>query len=98
MEHLKIIEPYLNQIKTTEETLDNKALSEAILKLEPLVERMLQSNMNQVLNFLYRLDISEEKVKHILFGDHKEKASLLLSEAIVKREIVRRIFRLKYSS
>ena len=98
MDHLVILHPFLDHLKSDEDQLDEALLKEVIQKLEPWVERILQSDMNQVLNFLYRLDISEEKVKYILFGDHQEKASLLLSEAIVQREIVRRIFRLKYSS
>lgn len=98
MDYLETIQPYLALIETPETTLDQSNFDKALAKLEPIVEQMLRGNMNDVFSILYRLDISEEKVKHILFGDHNEKSSLLLAEAILKREIVRRIFRLKYSS
>jgi hypothetical protein len=97
MSYLDVITPYLNQIDTPETKLDQVVFDEALSKLEPIVEQMLRGDMNLVFNALYRLDIAEEKVKFILFGDHNEKASKLLAEAILQREIVRRIFRLKYS-
>lgn len=97
MSYLEVISPYLEKIDTPETTLDQSVFDEALQKLEPVVEQMLRGDMNLVFNVLYRLDVSEEKVKYILFGTHEEKASKLLAEAILQREIVRRIFRLKYS-
>ncbi len=98
MSYLQTIEPYINLITTPNSVLDTPLFEEALSKLEPVVEQMLRGDMSLVLNILYRLDIAEEKVKYILFGNHKEKASKLLAEAILQREIVRKIFRLKYSS
>lgn len=97
MSFLEVIHPYLDQIETEDTKLDQAVIDEAIIKLEPIVAQMLNGDMNLVLNVLYRLDIPEEKVKYTLFGDHEEKASKMLAELIVKREIIRRIFRLKYS-
>ena len=97
MNYLEVISPYLAKIDTPGAKLDKSVFNEALLKLEPVVDLMLRGDMNIVFNVLYRLDVSEEKVKFILFGTHEEKASKLLAEAILEREIVRRIFRLKYS-
>jgi len=98
MSYLEILQPYLSVIKTDKQTLDQEAFQEALQKLEPYIEQLLRGNMGDVLNLLYRLDISEEKVKYILFGNHQEPTSKLLAEAILQREIVRRIFRLKYAT
>lgn len=97
MEYLEAIQPYLIQIQRPTDRLDQEAFDQALLKLEPVVDRMLKGNMNELLHFLYRLDVSEQKVKHIFFGHHQDRVSRLLAEAILQREIVRRIFRLKYS-
>lgn len=98
MSHLTIVQPYLLKIITPEDTLDQTILDEIMSKLEPYIAHLLKGDMNNVFSLLYRLDVSEEKVKHILFGDHNESSSKLLAEAILQREIVRRIYRLKYSS
>jgi hypothetical protein len=96
--HLDILHPYLEQIDFETKTLNQTFFNEALVKLEPLVEQLMRSEMTNLLNTLYRLDVSEEKVKYILFGNHEEKASKMLAEAILQREIVRKIFRQKYQS
>ena len=98
MSHLEIISPYLTKITADNKTLDQEAFDKALEKLEPYVAQLLKGNMNDVFSLLYKLDVSEEKVKFILFGDHQDQTSKLLAEAILQREIVRRFFRLKYSA
>jgi hypothetical protein len=96
MDSLELISPFLDTIDSIDKEIDQEMFEQYVLKLEPLVSKALQSDMQLLLNTLYRLDVYEEKVKYILFGNHEEKASLLLSRAILEREIVRKIFRLKY--
>ena len=98
MSHLQIISPYLVDITAEQKTLNQKVFDEVMAKLEPYVAHLLTGNMNDVFSLLYRLDVSEEKVKFILFGDHEEQTSKLLAEAILQREIIRRYYRLKYSA
>ncbi|MXV37734.1 hypothetical protein GO491_03425 [Flavobacteriaceae bacterium Ap0902] len=61
------------------------------------VDYLIQYDFNKLLNILYRVDVSEEKLKQALSENEKSKASVVISLLLIEREIQKRAFRAKYS-
>jgi len=92
------IKPEINKIDLTDnDDIHQIEIDNILQKLEPIIEKLLNKDFERLLSFLYRLDVSEKLVNHILFGNHEEKSSILLSEAIIRRELLRKYYRVKYS-
>ena len=91
------LEPEIDKINLMDSDIHQIEIDNILQKLEPIIEVLLNKDFERLLNFLYRLDVSETVVNHILFDNHGEKTSMLLSEAIIRRELLRRYCRVKYS-
>lgn len=69
------------------------ALAEVSSKLLPLIEHYLQKDISQLLNLLYRIDVSEQRLKEAL--TNTQPASKIC-ELIIEREFQKAESRIKY--
>lgn len=82
---------YLQLSKKKEYTYD-----EAFLKIMRVVEDLLAKDFQQLVNILYRIDVSEEKLKQALALSTDNPASII-TKMIIERELLKVEFRRKYS-
>ena len=83
---------YLQLAKQKEYTYE-----EAFLKIMRVVEDLLAKDFQQLVNVLYRIDVSEEKLKQALALSTDNPASVI-TKMIIERELLKVEFRKKYSS
>lgn len=86
-------------------SLDHDSLPESIASIDdlkelliPVINYLLDRDMTRLLNALYRIDISENKVKQVLMVENPANIASKLAELIVQRELQKVITRRKYSS
>ena len=86
--------------------LDSDALSLAsneisqetlLAKLTAIVNYLLSKDFNRLMNALYRIDVSEEKLKRTL-ASNTDNTAKAISELILERELQKVETRKKYSS
>ncbi len=68
------------------------------IELNKVVSYLLDKDFNRLLNVLYRIDVSEAKVKLILGKEKPEHLSETLTDLIIERELKKIETRKKYSS
>jgi ABC-type phosphate/phosphonate transport system ATPase subunit len=83
----------------TEFSIHNTELSRETLlqQLKRLVNYLLEKDFGKLLQVLYRIDISEEKLKAALASDEGDPVTLI-SNMILEREMQKVATRKKYSS
>ena len=64
-------------------------------RLTKIVSHLLSTDFNQLVNVLYRIDVSEEKLKEALAIGSNAPAKTI-AEMIIKRELQKVAFRKKY--
>ncbi|UII32982.1 hypothetical protein LVD17_03960 [Fulvivirga ulvae] len=86
-------------------SLDHDALPGSIASIDdlkelliPVINYLLDRDMTRLLNALYRIDISENKVRQVLTVENPNDIAPRLAELIVQRELQKVITRRKYSS
>lgn len=87
------------QIEPTYLDIENSSTfsyEQAFLKVKRVVEDLLSRDFNTLLNTLYRIDVSEVKLKRVLAEGHEDLASII-TEMILKRELQKVETRRKYS-
>ncbi len=72
-------------------------LNDVFLALEPQITRLIQLNFNDVMRLLYRIDISEEKVRKQM-DIMPDDASRAMTILILRREIEKVVLRKQYSA
>lgn len=55
--------------------------------LSEAVNRMISNDFTRLLNILYRLDVSEEKIKVAVSASTEQPASDLIADLIIKRQL-----------
>lgn len=74
------------------------AYAELSAQLAPVIEYMLEEQTDKFWNLIYGIDLSEAKVKHILFGkDEIPNAIGELTDLILKRELQKVVIRYYYA-
>jgi hypothetical protein len=74
------------------------AYQELTDQLKPVVEYMLENQTEKFWNLIYGIDLSERKVREILFGkEERVDAIQELTDLILKRELQKVVIRLYYS-
>lgn len=74
------------------------AYQELSEQLKPVIEYMLENQTEKFWNLIYGIDLSETKVRHILFGNDENIDALQeLTDLILKRELQKVVIRLHYS-
>ena len=82
---------YLQLAKKKDYTYD-----EAFLKIMRVVEDLLAKDFQQLVNVLYRIDVSEQKLKEALATSTENPASII-TKMIIERELLKVEFRKKYN-
>ena len=67
-------------------------------ELTQVVRYLLDHDFQRLLNALYRIDVSEQKVKEILSQAHPDQLAAELATEILKREQQKLYYRMKYQS
>ena len=69
---------------------------EAFISIMRVVEDLLAKDFSQLVNALYRIDVSEEKLKEALATSTDNPASVI-TKMIIERQLLKVEFRKKYS-
>jgi hypothetical protein len=67
-------------------------------ELKKVVSYLMDKDLNRLLNALYRIDVSEAKVKLVLSKEAPDQLSGALTDLIIARELQKIETRRKYSS
>ncbi len=86
--HLSIDSSLITTKTTTAEDL--------VDALTPLIANLLNSDMERLLNALYRIDVDEEKVKLILATEEPDAVAHSISKLVIEREMQKVSTRIKY--
>ena len=65
-------------------------------RLAQIVDHLISKDFNRLLNALYRIDVSEEKLKSVL-AQRPENTSLVIARMILERELQKVASRKKHS-
>ena len=65
---------------------EDESLERLRFILSAYINELIDKNFQQLVNVLYRLDVSENKLKTML-GDSKEDAGLVIADLIIERQI-----------
>ncbi|MEP6595252.1 MAG: hypothetical protein ABJA71_04860 [Ginsengibacter sp.] len=65
-----------------------QAISEENLvqRLSEFISHLIQTNFQRLLLILYRVDVSEKKIKQLLQKDSSEDAAIIIAKLIIERE------------
>ena len=69
------------------ELKENISLEELTSVLAEHIHYLIGSNFNRLLNILYRIDISEKKLKQLLDENQTQDAGMIIAQLIIKRQI-----------
>ena len=64
---------------------ENESLDKLRLILSAYINELIDKNFQHLVNLLYRLDVSEYKLKQML-SDTKEDAGLVIADLIIERQ------------
>ncbi|MGI9526773.1 MAG: hypothetical protein ACR2MS_06670 [Weeksellaceae bacterium] len=62
------------------------------------IEYLIQYDFNQLLHILYRVDVSEEKIKQALSENKNRRSSDVITQLLIDREKQKRAFRARFSN
>jgi hypothetical protein len=68
------------------------------LQLEHMVNLLLQNDFHRLVQLLYRLDVSETKLKDLLHANPQTDAAIIISELIIERQVQKLKFKQQYNS
>ena len=73
------------------------AYDELSQQIEPVIFRMLELDSARFFSLLYAIDVEEEKVKELLFGQSETDVSRELTHLILERELLKVVSREIYA-
>ena len=98
MENNNALNAVVINLQITEETGDSKSSSEQFEALVKFIDQLIQNDFNRLLNILYRVDVSEEKLKVRLAqnkGSNFQSAEII-AHLLIEREQEKIVSRAKY--
>ena len=75
------------QLTDNDEIMDIVDLEGLRKRLSQVVAHLLDHDFNRLLNILYRIDISEQKLKEVLSDDRLDNISLAITDMIIARQL-----------
>lgn len=75
----------------------SNAYSELFSQILPLVEKMQTENFQNFYSLMYRIDISEGQIKKAIAETKDKSFSEVVTDLILKRELIKVVFRNQYS-
>jgi|TARA_B110000881_G_C18383238_1_gene417197 hypothetical protein len=77
--------------------VDGNNLYQAILdKLAPVIERLIRQGNGRVEQLLYKIDVSEMKVKEAIDSAVETDPAIIFTHLILERELQKVVFRMMY--
>ena len=97
MEHNKALTAVVNDLQI-EESVSERSSEEQLKVLVSFIDDLIRNDFNRLLSILYRVDISEEKLKRTLAQnkDTQVRSAELIAQLLIKREQEKIISRAKY--
>ena len=99
MENTKAIINIITNLQITEEkTAVEKSKSEQFKVVVDFIDDLIQNDFNRLLSILYRVDISEEKLK-LKLAEHKDRnipSAEIIANLLIEREEEKIMSREKY--
>lgn len=97
MEHNKALTAVVSDLQI-EETVSERSSEEQLKVLVSFIDDLIRNDFNRLLSILYRVDISEEKLKRMLAEnkDTQVRSAELIAQLLVEREQEKIISRAKY--
>lgn len=87
------------QLQIKEGSLANSSEEEQFERLSRYLNDLIDHDFNKLINILYRVDVSEQKVREaIAKNDAQHPAGSILARLLIEREIQKIELRAKYSS
>jgi hypothetical protein len=96
MEMESIIQFFNNQLNPDSENV--LTLKEFTEKLENYINELILSDFDKLLQLLYRVDVSEAKLRRILKENPGENAAKIIAELIIERQIQKKKSRQAYGN
>lgn len=75
-----------------------KDLQDLEQQLAHYINNLIQSDFNRLVQLLYRIDISEARIKQLLQLNPQEEAGKLIAQAMIERQLEKLKSRARYSS
>lgn len=80
----------------TEDITDHNLINELHQQLTKVINYLLDKDFNRLLNAMYRIDISEDKLKTALAIDPPDQVAPTIATLIIDRELQKVVTRRKY--
>ena len=77
-------------------SVDVDTLEDFKIYLTQKLSYLLDNNYNELLNTLYRIDVSESKLIELFSGKNRENIPVVLADLIIERQLQKIRFRQKY--
>jgi hypothetical protein len=65
------------------------SIKELISHLSIQINHLINTNFEKLISVLYRMDVSEQKIKHLLANNDNANAGVIIATLIVERELQR---------
>ena len=75
----------------------DNAYSELFSQILPLIEKMQNENFQNFYNLMYRIDVSEQQIKKAVEKSRDQSFSEVVTDLILKREILKVVTRRSFS-
>ncbi|WP_462252363.1 hypothetical protein [Ferruginibacter sp.] len=67
-------------------------------KLSASINQLIQNNFEKLVSLLYRIDVSEKKLKNLLQDHVNENAGKIIAQLIIERQLEKMTLRKKYKN
>ena len=74
-----------------------KTVHELIATLSIYINELINTNFDKLIFILYRMDVSEQKLKKLLANNSTENAGIVVATLIVQREVQRQKDKVQFS-
>ncbi len=91
----KELQDYLQQSFQLPATIEDGAEAELFLALQ--MNELIKNNFHLLVQFLYRIDVNETKLKQVLKENPNEDAGKMIARLIIERQQQKIISRKKYA-
>jgi len=66
---------------------DNISLNELQIQLSACINQLIQTDFQKLITLLYRIDVSEKKLKQLLHEHRNEDAGKIIAALIIERQL-----------
>ncbi|MBL0146102.1 MAG: hypothetical protein IPP48_10305 [Chitinophagaceae bacterium] len=63
------------------------SIDELIQNLSVEINELINTNFEKLISILYRMDVSEQKIKHLLAYNNRTNAGVIIATLMVEREL-----------